>query len=84
MIILASASPRRAELLAQIGIEFEQRHADIDESLLPNEQARDYVNRLAIEKVEAVSKLSGTKTGLPVLGGRHLGCRGWRDSWQAK
>lgn len=68
MIILASASPRRAELLAQIGIEFEQRHADIDESLLPNEQARDYVNRLAIEKAEAVSKLSGTKTGLPVLG----------------
>lgn len=68
MIILASASPRRAELLAQIGVDFEQQHADIDESLLPNEQARDYVSRLAIEKAEAVSKLSGITAGSPVLG----------------
>lgn len=68
MIILASASPRRAELLEQIGVEFEIRHADIDESLLASESARDYVIRLAIEKAQAVSKLSDTAQGLPVLG----------------
>lgn len=52
MIYLASASPRRAELLRQIGVEFEVRAVDIDESRLPGEADRDYVCRLARGKAE--------------------------------
>ena len=57
MIYLASASPRRAELLAQIGVEFEVRAADIDETRQPGESDRDYVCRLACEKAEHVAGL---------------------------
>ena len=55
-LILASASPRRAALLDQIGIAFTQRAASIDESVLVDEQAGSYVERLAKEKAEAVGK----------------------------
>jgi septum formation protein len=50
MIYLASKSPRRQELLKQIGIEFKLVNADIDETPLDNELALDYVNRIAVEK----------------------------------
>jgi len=53
MIYLASGSPRRAELLKQIGIEFETLHVDIDESLHTAEAAIDYVKRMARSKAEA-------------------------------
>ncbi|MFZ0467748.1 MAG: Maf family protein, partial [Thiogranum sp.] len=52
-LVLASASPRRCELLAQIGIEFEQRVADIDETPRAGESPADYVARLALEKARA-------------------------------
>lgn len=68
MIILASASPRRAELLAQIGVDFETRHADIDESQLTNEGASDYVMRLAVEKAQAVSTALGSGREMGILG----------------
>jgi septum formation protein len=58
-LILASASPRRAELLRAAGLEFEQTVVDVDERVLPGEQAPDYVARLAGEKAErAWSKMA--------------------------
>jgi septum formation protein len=53
-LILASASPRRRELLAQAGYAFEVEVADVDESLRAGEAAADYVRRLAEEKAQAV------------------------------
>lgn len=52
-IALASASPRRRELLAQLGVCFELIKVDVDESLLPDEIATDYVLRLAKTKALA-------------------------------
>lgn len=52
--MLASASPRRRELLASIGLEFEVRPASIDESPLPRESARAHVERVALAKARAV------------------------------
>ncbi len=57
MLILASASPRRAELLRAAGIhEFTVRAADIDEALLPDESPHAYVLRLSREKARAVAR----------------------------
>ena len=57
-LILGSASPRRLDLLAQIGIiPDEIRPADIDETPRRNEDARAYVRRMAAEKAEAVPAL---------------------------
>jgi septum formation protein len=50
MLVLASQSPRRAELLTQIGIPFKILPVDIDESPLSDESAQSYVLRLAQEK----------------------------------
>ena len=50
MIYLASRSPRRAELLHQIGVDFLVQDIDIDESRLPGESATDYVCRMATAK----------------------------------
>lgn len=56
-LILASASPRRKELLAQVGIIPEHIiPADIDEAVLNNEAPSVYVRRIAHEKAVAVSK----------------------------
>ncbi|MCW8827397.1 MAG: Maf family nucleotide pyrophosphatase [Gammaproteobacteria bacterium] len=68
MIILASASPRRAELLQQIGVQFETHHTNIDETLHHGEHAQDYVMRLALEKGLALSSEIAISRGLPVLG----------------
>lgn len=54
MLILASASPRRRELLTQAGVRFEVRPAHIREDPLPGEEPVAYVTRLAREKAEAV------------------------------
>lgn len=50
MLTLASASPRRRELLSHLGVEFSVRPADIDETQRPGEGAHAYVERLAREK----------------------------------
>ena len=55
MLVLASASPRRRDLLAQAGYAFEVLPADIPEDLRPNETPIAYVLRLAREKAEAVA-----------------------------
>ena len=54
-LILASASPRRAEILTSVGWEFTKDSADIDETELPGESPEDYVQRLAREKAGAVA-----------------------------
>jgi septum formation protein len=54
MLVLASASPRRQELLRNAGIAFTVRPADIDETPLPDEDARECVERLAREKALSV------------------------------
>lgn len=58
-LVLASGSPRRAELLRAAGIDFTVRVADLDEKLLPNELPRDYVVRLSREKAQAVASEIG-------------------------
>lgn len=52
-LLLASASIRRKELLDQIGVQYQSAPMDIDESVKENEQAADYVERLAKEKAQA-------------------------------
>lgn len=66
MLILASQSPRRAELLRNAGICFEARPADVDESLHDGESSMEYVKRLAEEKALAV--LASAPAGALVLG----------------
>ena len=66
-ICLASASPRRQELLGQIGLRFMLLPQDIDESRLPREAAPDYVRRMAGEKALAGIQDVGRPAGLPVL-----------------
>jgi len=56
MLVLASASPRRQDLLRSAGISFTVQPADIDETPLPGEPAVAYVERLAQEKALAVWK----------------------------
>jgi septum formation protein len=53
-LILASASPRRRELLAQVGLQFEVIPAHIDETRHANEDPAIYVARLALEKAQAI------------------------------
>ena len=53
-LILASQSPRRAELLRQAGIPFVVRVAQVDENPLPGERPEEYVVRLAERKAMAV------------------------------
>jgi septum formation protein len=70
-LILASASPRRAELLRSAGYDFEIRAVDIDERSKPGEPPAEYVERLAREKaLRALDGASGfSRTGdLVVLG----------------
>ena len=56
LIILASASPRRVELLASAGVEFEVHPGDIPEEVLPGETPEDHVVRLAREKALNVAE----------------------------
>jgi len=80
-IVLASASPRRAEILRNAGIPFEARVTLLDESRLPDELPSDYVRRLALEKARAATNFAteagdclfiGTDTAV-VAGGELLG-----------
>lgn len=54
-LILASQSPRRRELLGQLGVSFECCPADIDETPLNNESPDAYVIRMALEKAQVVA-----------------------------
>src|SRR3979411_2571082 len=56
MLVLASASPRRQELLRKAGITFVVRPAHIPEDPLPGEAAKDCAERLAREKALAVAR----------------------------
>lgn len=63
ILCLASVSPRRRELLSQIGVPHIVAGADIDEAVLPGEAPRDYVTRLARQKALVVQR----GQALPVL-----------------
>ncbi|HEY7866819.1 MAG TPA: Maf family protein [Psychromonas sp.] len=65
-IYLASSSPRRSELLSQIGVSFDLVKADIEEKPEMGESAQDYVLRLALQKAQAGFKNSSKDR--PVLG----------------
>ena len=65
-IHLASASPRRSELLDQLGLRCDVHPADIDESQRPGEEPAAYVERLALEKAQA-SLASMSAPRAPVL-----------------
>lgn len=65
-VYLASASPRRKELLSQLGIEFEQFSVDADETPLANEQPHALVERLA--RLKAQTGVALGYTDRPVLG----------------
>jgi len=72
MLILASASPRRRELLSQAGLDFTVESADINEDVQSEEAAAKYVQRLAVEKAQAVlalhPKAAGAEDRVVVLG----------------
>lgn len=81
MLYLASGSPRRRELLEQIGVPFSILPTSIDETPLPNEPAAAYVRRLACAKAQVglaslaapgATVVLGADTSV-VLGGRILG-----------
>ena len=75
-LILASASPRRAELLRAAGYAFDIVAADVDESVRPGESPSAYVRRLAADKSAAVAKVvSGfSRTGEGPPEGGHYAC----------
>jgi septum formation protein len=66
-VILASASPRRRELLEQLGIDYVARPADIDEGAAPGESPAVYVDRLAAAKADRVWHAEGSQAEGPVL-----------------
>jgi septum formation protein len=65
---LASASPRRRQLLQQLGLRFEVLPAEVDETPLPGEAPRDYVVRVARLKVQDITaRLRKRRLSRPVL-----------------
>jgi septum formation protein len=66
-IYLASRSPRRSELLSQIGVIHETITANVDETPRANEAPSEYVLRLALEKAEAGCSATDNPGGTPVL-----------------
>ena len=67
-IYLASASPRRQELLDQIGVCFTVLQVEVDEQHLSGESPADYVTRLALVKARAGRALLDAEDTCPVLG----------------
>ena len=55
-LVLASASPRRSELLGSAGLDFDVVSADIDESVRDGETPSEYVARLSLEKAAAIAE----------------------------
>jgi septum formation protein len=78
MLLLASASPRRADLLASAGFTFEIRPADVDETYLAGEPPREYALRVARAKASRAAEAADARIVLAadtvvVLDGRVLG-----------
>jgi len=67
-LVLASASPRRAELLRAAGFAFDVRAADVDERVRDAESPERYVRRLAAEKSAAVAGRAGLTADAVVIG----------------
>jgi len=65
-LVLASRSPRRVELVRQLGLAAEARSAEVDESVQAGEDPAAHVERLAREKADAVAKVA---SGCLVIGG---------------
>jgi septum formation protein len=65
-LILASASPRRRELLERLGLVLRIEPVDVDETPVPGEKARAYAQRLAADKGDAALARMGHET-LPIL-----------------
>jgi septum formation protein len=63
-LVLASASPRRREILGNLGLTFEVQPADIEETRAPGEPPAVYVARLAREKAEAVARARLTEAAV--------------------
>ncbi len=66
-LYLASASPRRRELLAQLGVGCKVKLAEVDESVRPGETPADYVRRLSFDKARAVGCRIRPRVGQLVL-----------------
>lgn len=66
-VYLASRSPRRADLLSQLGVRFELVDVDVDESARAGEAVEAYVTRLARAKVEAARARLGSRASNPIL-----------------
>jgi len=69
MLILASSSPRRRELLTLAGLDFTVEAADLDERIQPGETPAKYVQRLAVEKAQAIwdRNSASDSTGAPLI-----------------
>jgi septum formation protein len=65
-LLLASRSPRRRELLTQIGVDYEVVDVDVDESHRPGEGPEAFVQRLAMDKARA--GFAASRSNLPALG----------------
>jgi MAF protein len=61
MLILASSSPRRQQLLSLLGVDFQVFTSEIDESVTPGEAPEDYVLRLALKKSRSISAISAAR-----------------------
>ncbi|HEY8681589.1 MAG TPA: Maf family protein [Rhodanobacter sp.] len=68
MLYLASQSPRRRQLLEQLGVEFEVLDVDVVEQRATDESPQDYVNRVACDKARAGLACLGNIAGAMVLG----------------
>lgn len=66
-IYLASGSPRRQELLTQLGVDFVQIENNFDETRLANESPRDYVERVALGKAKSAKQSIANMPVLPIL-----------------
>lgn len=74
---LASASPRRHELLTQIGVHFDVVNVDVDESPLAKESPENYVQRVALAKAKAgLNALSDDPEAVVLGGDTSVICKG--------
>jgi len=77
MLVLASGSPRRRRMLQELGVSFDQRAVDVDETPLPEESADDLVRRLAAKKATTASptesEIALAADTVVVIKGRILG-----------
>lgn len=72
-LLLASASPRRAQLLMQVGVPFSSAATNVEEVRGIGESPTDYVQRLAEDKARAGLAVAGEEPGLWVLGADTMG-----------